>query len=437
MTAPRIIVAGATTAITRRTTLRKAFLAPWHPLVGEIWQYALAYAQQQTGVAVHHGICVITHHHLTVTPQARNLPEFTHLFHKEVSRALNALLARERYDQPRELFDGRKPHYMRLLDAPAQATQIVYEHSNCVAAGLVNRPEHMPGTWFDFDLWKRGYLDVERPDVYFSDELPDVIRLQVTPPPLLFEAFGGDLDRLVHHMRRTSECAARTLRAARNRPPLGAQRIMRLHPWSEPRTLRESGGRRVPTFRIGARGILGRKLAVDAATETREFRRQYADARSQWCTESREHRFPYGTYAMRVQHAAAVEPAPCPGALITQPGPLLCDVIAQLEALAVPRDAVRAHTFELLDEVQNAFEEEAAELCQDAQLDFDHAQPSGNDSTATVAARHERTAVQVRHRFDPHAASQSASSSRVIVLRDRRRGRPSASAHRHGADPPD
>jgi hypothetical protein len=88
--APRIIVAGATTAI----TLRKAFLAPWHPLVGEIWRYALAYAQQQTGVAVHHGICVITHHHLTVTPQARNLPEFTHLFHKHRSAAPSTLCSR-------------------------------------------------------------------------------------------------------------------------------------------------------------------------------------------------------------------------------------------------------------------------------------------------------------------------------------------------------
>jgi hypothetical protein len=34
---------------------------------------------------------------------------------------------------------------MRLLDAPAQATQLAYERNNCVAAGLVDRPEHMPG----------------------------------------------------------------------------------------------------------------------------------------------------------------------------------------------------------------------------------------------------------------------------------------------------
>jgi hypothetical protein len=35
--------------------------------------------------------------------------------------------------------------------------------------------------------------------------------------------------------------------------------------WDEPSTLRELGGTRVRTFRIGARGIVGQKPAVDAA----------------------------------------------------------------------------------------------------------------------------------------------------------------------------
>ncbi|HJK92625.1 MAG TPA: hypothetical protein RMH26_17985, partial [Polyangiaceae bacterium LLY-WYZ-15_(1-7)] len=43
MTAPRIVVAGATMALTRRTVSRRAYLAPWHPLVEDIWLYALAY----------------------------------------------------------------------------------------------------------------------------------------------------------------------------------------------------------------------------------------------------------------------------------------------------------------------------------------------------------------------------------------------------------
>lgn len=33
VSAPRIIIAGATLAITRRTAMHKALLAPWHPAV--------------------------------------------------------------------------------------------------------------------------------------------------------------------------------------------------------------------------------------------------------------------------------------------------------------------------------------------------------------------------------------------------------------------
>lgn len=88
---------------------------------------------------------------------------------------------------------------MRLLDAPAQASTLVYQDNNCVAAGLVSRPEHMPGYTFDFELWNKGYLDVQRPPVYFADDRPECIRLYVTPPPLLFAAFGGDLDKLSYH----------------------------------------------------------------------------------------------------------------------------------------------------------------------------------------------------------------------------------------------
>jgi hypothetical protein len=40
-----VVASGGITAITRRTILRKAFLAPWHELVREIWLYALALAR--------------------------------------------------------------------------------------------------------------------------------------------------------------------------------------------------------------------------------------------------------------------------------------------------------------------------------------------------------------------------------------------------------
>ncbi|HJL19740.1 MAG TPA: hypothetical protein RMH99_29020, partial [Sandaracinaceae bacterium LLY-WYZ-13_1] len=145
MSHPRIYVRGATVALTRRTTMRKAFLAPWHPMVERIRLWFLAKAQVETGVEIHASHDVITHHHTRVTPTADNLPEFLRLTHGETSRALNTLLAELRYDAPGEFFDDRQTHPLRLLDAEAQASHHVYEHLDTVAAGLVARPEDMPG----------------------------------------------------------------------------------------------------------------------------------------------------------------------------------------------------------------------------------------------------------------------------------------------------
>jgi len=104
---PRILVPGSTVAIARRAVLRKAWLGCWDPRVEELWLYALADAQRVHDVAVHHGVRCVSHHHVEVTARQANLPAFLHGFHRDVSCGLNTLLAMERYDSPREVFDGR------------------------------------------------------------------------------------------------------------------------------------------------------------------------------------------------------------------------------------------------------------------------------------------------------------------------------------------
>ena len=95
---PLITVRGATAALTRRTTMRKAFLGPWHPMVEKLWLYSLADAQANTDVAVHLSTLVVNHHHTDVTPSQANLSEFTRRLHGDFSEALNKLLSDERYD---------------------------------------------------------------------------------------------------------------------------------------------------------------------------------------------------------------------------------------------------------------------------------------------------------------------------------------------------
>jgi hypothetical protein len=452
VTAPRIIVPGATTAITRRTTMRKAFLAPWHPGVKQAWLYSMALAQSHTRVAIHHASLVITHHHLTGTPEDDRLPLFLQVFHHELSCALNTLLDRERYDQPGEVFDKRSTHLMRLCDEGAQSTQLLYDRLNTAAAGLVARPEQMPGFVFDFGLWKAGHIEVPRPDFYFSDRQPEVLRLEVTPPPLLYRAFGGDMDKLVHAMDRLTEQGLRELRARRKGEPLGAQRITRLHPWSEPRTLRESRGQRMPTFRIGARGIVGQRQHVQAALETRVFREEHREVRLARQAGDLGREAPYGTYLMRVRHGAPMAPPPEPfAAIVTRPGPTLRDVKAQLEAQAVggASGVDPEPRFELMEQSREALRDEAEALCEHASDGMDFRTPpravsspaagTHSDGCGEAAERPELHAVAVvRHRFDrPDRAvreGRQRESRRVVTLRDRRMGRRHRA--RHGSDPP-
>lgn len=429
MTAQRIIVSGATTAVTRRCNLRKSFLAPWDPRVTKIRLYAMALAQRRTGVAIHHSIDVVTHYHTEVTPRTDNLPEFVRIVNNLSSRALNRLLALERYDVPANVFDGREPHYLRLMDPEAQAGHLVYSAVNCVAAGLVDRPRQMPGYVFDFGLWKAGGVWVERPEVFFSAKLPQRMWLEVVAPPLLYWAFGGDVDALVHHMRRLVDHAVRRIRAARACPVLGARRVRRIHPWSEPNTPREDRRSDGRTFKFGARDLLGRREHVAAAREVAGFRQRYVQARRASLAGDSEALYPFGTYGPRVRSNALVELDPPEGARVTMPGPTLEDVVEQLErGPGAGKDGVHA----VLDEVRETISDEACALVDEDPMNLEHA--PGARSTESSRAGEALDRVHVRRSHERHPKPAPGEARRVVTLRDRRRGR--RVSGNHGSDPP-
>lgn len=360
-----------------------------------------------------------------------------------MSCALNTLLAREGYDQPKELWDGRSTHAMRLLDAAAQAGSLNYQYLNTVAAGLVARPEHMPGRVLDFGHWKTGGIVVKRPDVFFSKNRPSELWLELTPPPLLMHAFGGDLDALVHHMRRLAEEGIRALGEARTRPPLGAARVCDLHPWMEPKTLVETGGRPVPTFKVGARGLVARHVECSAAVEVTGWRRWHEGSRLERLAGNADAVFPHGTYGMRLFHNVPVA-APDPMAIVSAPGPLLHEVMADLGEVD-PSERRR-----VIDEVREAWRSEAAEVAEHEDLDFRHAErpskPRAAGAPADAASetsgsseeeepKPERPEPKVRHRFDRDAERVGPHPRRLIITRDRRKRR-KRHTRRRSSDPP-
>jgi len=437
--------------MTRRTVLRKAFLGPWDPLVDDIILYAMADAQRATGVAIHESVRVVSHMHTTGTPPEDNLPDFTRRFHRDVSCGLHTLLCARKYDAPRELFDDRPTHMMRLVDAEAQASHGIYEVLNPVAAGLVKHPDDMPMKRLDYRLWKKGYIEVERPPFYFESSRPKVLELRLTPPPLLYEAFGGDLDKLVYHLEKLEKDGLAALHRAMSRPFMGAQAVRRIHPWSEPRTLREPGGQRVPCYRIGASDILGREARIEASREVTHFRHGYEESRVGRRDGDHERRFPYGTYGFRVYHGAPIEEEPPLDAIISAPGLTLDEVKERLARERPDTENVRERSHALLAAVRDAVRAESSEIVEDTMLDLSEptivtprrASVAGDEDAEAKAKQAASSkapgedagqAVVVRHRFDKR---RDAAARRIITLRDRRLGRPPRSGSgTHGSDPP-
>jgi putative transposase len=412
VTAPRIVAKGATYAVTRRCVCRKAFLGWWHPEVDDIFFWCLAVVADKCGVHLHHAVRVGSHYHLSFTITRENLGAFLQRLHHQMSCMLNTLLARERYDAPRELFDARGSHVMRLMDAEAQLAHTVYERLNVVVAGLADTCDGVPGRTVDPGLWKGAGVRLARPRVYTASE--DETRvLRVSPPPLLYRAFGGDVEGLVHHVGKLEREGERAIRAARKRPAKTPNEVRAIHPWDEPMTLRESGGGRVPSFKTGLVGLEGKDARIRGALEVRAFRQAHASANEAWCAGDRETVYPHGTYEMRRFHGARVA-APAPDAWVSAPGPTLDEVKAELDGGDVEVEE------DLVERVREAVVEGVEELVGD---DSEPAEAPTAELDEDDLAK-ERPAAETHHRFAKLRPREPGEGPRRIIrLRDKRRGR--------------
>ena len=277
----------------------------------------------------------------------------------------------------------------------------------------------MPGQQLEYGLWATEGLTVKRVPGLFDKSRPSEQLLPLAPSAEIMRLFEGDVHAAIHHMRKQARDGERAIRAERKWPALGAQKLKRMHPSDEPRTPADRGGQRVPTFRIGARGSTGRSQRVAASVETKAFRRDHAETRQQRLAGEDE-AFPFGTYGQRVFHGAPVS-EPHEDALLAQPGPLLHEVLEELELgsrSGVDRTSV-------LNEVREDVAERAAEVVEGSELDYREPEVDEREDG-------ERPPAQTKHRNDFRRTWQE-NPRRLIVRRDARRGRRRKTP---GSDPP-
>jgi hypothetical protein len=391
---PRLVTPNACVALTRRTVLRKAFVAPWagasrHALrsrpevtaareagatcwdeVGQTFAYAAALAQRATGIDWHQLVLNVNHHHSQATPREYELAEATRVLHRTTAGALNRLLRERGFDAPGSVWDKRQTHWQTLVDLEAVASRLVYDDVNCVTAGWVAHPLDVPfGHHLGFEHWKAGGLAVPKPDnPYFSKWMPAELELRLTPPIALVREFEGDVDAVVAAMSALREKRLKGLGAQSVR---GVAALSAVHPWDEPDTEVEEDGDSRP-FAVGRAGEEGKALRDHCKGEVDGFWNGHYDRIDAWKKGDRTSPFPAGTLRGHTFLGMALD-VPAADAVLCAPFPSREEVETELAEKRAAREKLeaarrerarireerrqRAETFAEVDELERAFED--------------------------------------------------------------------------------
>ena len=141
MTRPRIVVPGATLALSRRTTRRHFLLHPDEARQMErIYWYCLGHAAQLHGVLVHAACLMSTHAHEVITDVRGEYPRFLETFHRNLALCTKALRG-----WPEEVFNKRSSGAHTLLTPEAMIESIAYLIANPVEALAVRYAKDWPG----------------------------------------------------------------------------------------------------------------------------------------------------------------------------------------------------------------------------------------------------------------------------------------------------
>ena len=287
MTAPRQILPGATYLVTRRCSERRLFLRPSR-LTSSIFLYVLALAARVYRVRVH-AFCVLSnHYHLVLTDPEARLPAFMQYLDGLVARAVNASLGRW------EGFWSADASYSAVShEDPADVVRkIAYTLANPTAAGLVRTGREWPGLWSAPEQLGSATLSAPRPEVFFSQAMPEVATLELALPPGFSSA--EELQRLVAAAVQDLE---EKRRAERPRDGfLGRARVLAQKPFHRPAP---DVPRRTLNPRIAARDKWKR---IEAIGRLRSFLDSYRSALADLRSGLPDVLFPAGTYHLRVEH---------------------------------------------------------------------------------------------------------------------------------------
>jgi putative transposase len=301
MTQPRLVLAGSTVMVTRRTLRRHHLFRP-DPAIRQLYLYTLAVCAREFGVLVHAVTLMSTHEHLVVTDVRGRLPDFLRRLHRLVSLGTKVI---RKWEGP--TWDHERSSVVRLLTEQAMIEKLAYVMANPVKAGLVHRAKDWPGiTVLPQELGRRKFV-IERPNSFFDAtncKWPDEVELTLALPPGLEQSYGPEAmrDAVAEELARQERLARQEVKA-RGWRVLGSERVRCLSPYRRATSFESLRGIN-PTFAVG-RGQ--REVFFMAAIEIRAFRKAYRDALAQWRAGLRSVVFPQGTWWMCQAHGVVTQ----------------------------------------------------------------------------------------------------------------------------------
>lgn len=267
---------GTLVEVTTRTVQGRMLLQP-APTINQAVLGVLGRAQRIYGMVVHFAVVLSNHYHLLLAPtDARQLAGFMGFVNSNIAREVGILV------NWKEKFWGRRYQGILVSDeARAQLGRLEYFLANCVKEHLVETPLEWPGVhcaraltegcklqglWFDRTAFYRAQKRRKAGEKPIrEDDFKTLETLQLSPLPCLANLSETERRLQVLSLIEKVAAAAASDRKAKGRMALGAARLQRQHPHTQPKQLKKSPAPRFHTFAVQAQKALRDAYSAFAA----------------------------------------------------------------------------------------------------------------------------------------------------------------------------
>lgn len=267
---------GTLIEVTTRTVQGRLLLQPTPP-VNKALLGVLGRAQRIYGMVVHCVVVLSNHYHFLLAPtDARQLADFMGFVNSNIAREVGILV------NWKEKFWGRR--YQGILvsnEIRAQLGRLEYFMANCVKEHLVENPLEWPGVhcaraltegrrlegvWFDRTAFYRAQRrrKAGEPPVLEKD-YKTLETLELSPLPCLQNLSESERRRHVENLIEKVAGEAASSRKAKGMMVLGARRLQRLHPHTQPNRPKNSPAPRFHAYEAAVRKALREAYSAFAA----------------------------------------------------------------------------------------------------------------------------------------------------------------------------